>query len=63
MDGPGLEIKSGSSVLDTSYQLRLMAYRAVISQEPLTIVTSRPVASAFREWLTHYGVKITGFTK
>jgi hypothetical protein len=58
MDGPALEIKSGDSKLDSTYQLRLMAYRAVISNEPLTIRTSRHVEPEFRQWLTRWGVDV-----
>jgi hypothetical protein len=63
MDGPGLEIKSGSSQLQSTYQLRLMAYRAVISDRPLTIVTSRHIEPEFRAWLTRWSVDVRPFTK
>lgn len=52
------EIKAGSSVLDSSYQLRLQTYRAVIEGRPLTIYTSRPVGPDFRHWLAPHGVEI-----
>jgi hypothetical protein len=63
LDGPNLEIKSGWSTLKSTYQLRLMAYRAVISDQPLTIVTSRHVEPAFRAWLTRWGVNVRPPTK
>jgi Domain of unknown function (DUF4157) len=59
LDGPGLELKSGSSVLTSTYQLRLMVYRSQLLHEPLELCTSRPIAAAFRQWLVRYGVKIT----
>ena len=58
VDAAGVEIKGGSSVLESTYQLRLMTYRALVTGENLTIRTSRPVAPAFGEWLTRWGVTI-----
>jgi hypothetical protein len=52
------EIKSGKSVLDSTYQLRLQTYRSVVEKQPLTIYTSRPVTSPFRRWLDPKGVKV-----
>ena len=52
------EIKSGASVLDSTYQLRLQTYRAVIEKKPLTIYTSRPVGTDFGQWLHPHGVAI-----
>jgi filamentous hemagglutinin len=57
--GPDLaEIKSGASVLDSTYQLRLQTYRSVVERNALTIYTSRPVESRFGRWLDPHGVKI-----
>jgi filamentous hemagglutinin len=53
----GVEIKGGSSVLDSSYQLRLMTYRALVTGESLTIKTTRPVNPTFADWLARWGVK------
>jgi hypothetical protein len=52
------EIKSGSSVLNSTYQLRLQTYRSVIEERPLRIYTSRPVDIDFGQWLDPWGVKI-----
>jgi hypothetical protein len=52
------EIKSGSSVLNSTYQLRLQTYRSVIEERPLRIFTSRPVDIDFGQWLDPWGVKI-----
>jgi len=52
------EIKSGSSSLDSTYQLRLQTYRALTEKQRLTIYTSRPIRPPFREWLDPKGVKI-----
>ena len=52
------EIKSGASVLDSTYQLRLQTYRSVIEKRPLTIYTSRPVDNHFGQWLNPHGVGI-----
>ena len=52
------EIKSGSSALDSTYQLRLQTYRSLVENQRLTIYTSRPVPDPFRQWLDPKGVKI-----
>ena len=52
------EIKSGASVLDSSYQLRLQTYRALEERRPLTIYTSRPVGPDFQRWLGPHGVAV-----
>jgi RHS repeat-associated protein len=54
-----LEIKSGSSVLDSTYQLRLQVYQSVVNKIPLTIESSRPVNQAFLDYLTRWGVNVT----
>lgn len=41
-------IKGGSSPLGSTYQLRLMTYRALVENEPLTILTTRPGVPSFR---------------
>jgi hypothetical protein len=52
------EIKSGCSTLDTTYQLRLQTYRALVEKQPLTIYTNRPVDVDFGRWLNPRGVQI-----
>ena len=52
------EIKSGRSILDSTYQLRLQTYRSVIEQQPLSLYTDRPVDIEFGHWLNPWGVKI-----
>ena len=52
------EIKSGGSILETTYQLRLQTYRSVIEKRPLTIYTSRPIDVGFGHWLNPHGVAI-----
>jgi len=50
-----LEIKSGTSLLTSSYQLRLQVYRSLVENTPLTIQTSRPLDPIFRTWLHNWG--------
>lgn len=52
------EIKTGSSVLDSSYQLRLQTYGALVNDLPYTIYTSRPVNPTFDRYLTTWGVAV-----
>ncbi|MBB6249434.1 hypothetical protein HDE80_004511 [Rhodanobacter sp. A1T4] len=54
------EIKTGSSTLDSSYQLRLQTYGALVNDPPtpLTIYTSRPVNPTFQNYLTRWGVSV-----
>lgn len=52
------EIKSGSSVLNSTYQLRLQTFRSVIEEQPLKIYTNRPIDIQFGHWLSPWGVKI-----
>ena len=40
VDSAGLELKHGSKALESSYQLRLMTYRALVTGEQLTIRTT-----------------------
>ena len=52
------EIKSGSSILGSTYQLRLQTYGALINNLPLTLYTSRPINGAFSDWLMRWGVSV-----
>jgi len=56
--GQYLEIKGGSSTLESSYQLRLQVYRSLKENIPFTIRTTRPINPVFRDWLTRWGVII-----
>ena len=58
VEGGLLEIKAGSSVLDSTYQLRLQTYRSPVENTPLTIQTTRPVGSEFGQCLDRWGVSI-----
>jgi hypothetical protein len=53
-----LEIKGGSSVLDSTYQLRLQTYRSLVESVPYTIRTTRPINPTFEDWLGRWGVQI-----
>lgn len=53
-----LEIKGGSSELNSSYQLRLQTYKAHVDRQPFTIQTTRPVNPHFQGWLDSWGVKV-----
>lgn len=52
------EIKSGCSILSSTYQLRLQTYRSVAEEQPLRILTDRPIDIQFGQWLNPWGVKI-----
>ncbi len=57
--GGGLaEIKSGSSMLNSTDQLRLQTYGALVNDQPLTIFTSRPINPTLGDWLTRWGVSV-----
>jgi len=58
-DSAGLEIKGGASTLVSSYQLRLMVFRSLMENEPLRILTTRPVGASFEQWLSRWGVTIS----
>jgi RHS repeat-associated protein len=58
VQGGFLEIKGGSSVLESTYQLRLQTYRSLIENTPLTIQTARPVGAEFGQWLNRWGVSV-----
>ncbi len=53
-----LEIKGGSSTLDSSYQLRMQVYRSVIENNALTIQTTRPINPTFENYLLGWGVNV-----
>jgi hypothetical protein len=48
----------GSKVLESSYQLRLMTWRSMVTGEALTIRTTRPINPTFESWLNRWGVAI-----
>lgn len=50
------EIKGGTSVLDSSYQLRLQTYYSLKNNLTYTIETARPVNPTFQSWLDRWGV-------
>jgi hypothetical protein len=56
--GGYLEYKSGASMLDSSYQLRLQTYRSVTTETPFSIVTTRPVNPRFQQSLDFWGVNV-----
>jgi hypothetical protein len=55
-EGGLLEIKGGSSVLSSSYQVRLEVYRALQLGQTLTLRTTRPINPTFLDWLQRWGV-------
>jgi hypothetical protein len=55
-----VEIKGGSSVLNSTYQLRLQVYRSLIEPQPYTIRTTRPINPSFRDWLQRWGANVEG---
>jgi len=57
------EVKTGSSVLDSSYQLRLQTYGSLINDTPLTIYTNRPVNSTFQQYLKNWDVGVQPLPK
>ena len=57
-EGGLVEIKSGSSELDSTYQLRLQTYRSVIEKKRLTLYTSRIIPASLRQWLSPKGVEV-----
>jgi len=56
--GGNVEIKGGTKVLESSYQLRLQTYQALKTETPLTIRTARPVNPTFADWLSRWGVNV-----
>ncbi|WP_430444412.1 hypothetical protein [Sphingorhabdus contaminans] len=57
-EGGFTEYKSGKSMLESSYQLRLQTYRSVTTETPFSIVTSRPVNPRFQQSLDFWGVNV-----
>jgi RHS repeat-associated protein len=53
-----VEIKGGSSLLGSSYQLRLQTYLSLIEAQQYTIHTSRPINPTFSDWLQRWGVTV-----
>ena len=56
-----IELKNGSSMLNSSYQLRLETYGSLVNGEngtPFSIYTSRPVNPTFQQYLTNWGVSV-----
>ncbi len=62
--GSLIEIKSGSSVLTSSYQLRLQVFFSLTRYQKqgmqFLLKTSRPIEKSFSDWLTRWGVTVTG---
>lgn len=58
--GAGLvEIKGGTSALESSYQLRLQTYYSLkVDPQPYTIVTDRVPNQKFGDWLQRWGATI-----
>ena len=54
-----VEIKSGKSPLNSSYQLRLQIYQSYIEGVPYELRTSRPVSKTLDDLITKYGGRIT----
>jgi hypothetical protein len=54
------EIKGGTSMLESSYQLRLQTYFALKNGLQYTIETSRPVNATFQGWLNRWDVQVVG---
>ncbi|WP_294122236.1 LysM peptidoglycan-binding domain-containing protein [Sphingomonas sp.] len=59
IDGGFFERKSGSSTLNSSYQLRLQTYRSVSTGTDFTLSTARPINPTFNQWLNRWGVNVT----
>jgi hypothetical protein len=57
-DGAFAEIKSGSSVLEPTYQLKLQAFRALAENRPLVIYTNRQISPELREKIAGLPVAI-----
>jgi len=58
VDSIGLELKHGTKALESSYQLRLMTYRSLVTGEQLVIRTTRTPNAEFAAWLQRWGVKV-----
>jgi RHS repeat-associated protein len=57
-EGGLLELKGGSSTLDSSYQLRLQTYRSLKLNQPYTIRSTRTPNPKFDDWLKRWGVNV-----
>jgi hypothetical protein len=57
-DSIGLEIEGGGTPPYSTYQLRLMTYRALVENEPLTILTTRTPTAPFGDYLARWGVTV-----
>ena len=53
-----VEIKSGTTMLESSYQLRLQVYKSLKEGGPMTLRTNRPVNPTFSDWLQRWGVVV-----
>jgi len=56
--GGYLEIKNGTSTLNSTYQLRLQTYKSVVDDIPFTIQSTRPVNPTFQTYLDSWGVRV-----
>ena len=56
--GSLVELKSGYSTLNSTYQLRLQTYRHLIDDVPYSIQTPRPINTTFQNYLQRWGVKV-----
>ena len=62
--GAGIgEIKNGSSVLNSSYQLRLQTFGALVNESRFTLYTGRPINPRFDAWLARWGVAVQPLPK
>ena len=53
-----IELKGGSKPLESSYQLRLQTYRALTTDTPLVLRTTRSPNPTFADWLQRWGVTV-----
>lgn len=60
VDGANIEIKSGKSVLSSSYQIRLQLYRSVTTNTQYILRTSSPVTQELQDIITRWGGKVEG---
>jgi hypothetical protein len=56
--GGNLEIKTGSSPLSLTYQIRLQTYLSVRDDTAFTIATSRPLTEALAKFADTYAIKV-----
>jgi len=62
-DGGYTEIKSGSSMIYPTRQIRLQTFKATIDEKTLTIYTDRPISDELKRWSKTYGVKLMPLPK